>query len=128
MAHDIHHDHLIEELTKQLEPIFSRSPQGIYLYLDDEHKSCNKKFADMLGYKSPAQWAANEYPIGDVAEKDQDKGIKAYMDASRNFKATTLPATWVRKDGKKIETTVTLAPITYKEEVFVLHFISPVSK
>lgn len=85
MAHDPHHEHLIKELTDQLEPLFSNSPQGVYLYLDDEHKSCNKKFADMLGYKSPQEWADNQYPTDDVAEEDQQTGIKAFMDASEKL-------------------------------------------
>lgn len=124
MAHDIHHEHLIKELTEQLEPLFSTSPQAIYLYLDDEHKSCNKKFADMLGYSSPQEWVDNEYPVGDIVEEDQEKGINAYMDASRNLKASTLPAIWVTKKGKKIKSVVTMVPLTYRNEVFVLHFIS----
>lgn len=124
MQHDIHHEHLIKELAEQLEPVFSRSPQGVYLYLDDTHKTCNKKFADMLGYKTPAEWVKNEYPISDLVEEDQEKGIKAYMDASRKFKTSTISVAVVRKDGKKIKTQVTFAPITYKGEVFVLHFIS----
>lgn len=124
MVHDTHHIHLVKELTEELEPVFSRSPQAIYLYLDDVHKSCNKKFSDMLGYSSPQEWTANEYPIGDVSQEDQEEGINAYMDASRNFKSSTLPATWIKKDGTKIKTTVTMAPITYKGESFVLHFIT----
>ncbi len=124
MAHDIHHEHLVNELTEQLEPLFSNSPQGIYLYLDDEHKSCNKKFADMLGYKSTQEWVENEFPISDVAEEDQEKGIEAYMNASRKLIASKISGTLVRKDGKRIKAEVIMAPITYKSEVFVLHFIS----
>lgn len=45
MAQDEHHEHLIKELADQLEPVFSNSPQAIYLYLDDTHKICNQKFA-----------------------------------------------------------------------------------
>ena len=52
MAHDAHHQHLVKELAEQLEPVLSNSPQAIYLYLDDEHKTCNQKFADLLGYNS----------------------------------------------------------------------------
>ena len=115
----------MQKLAEQLAPILTKSPQAIYLYLDDEHKTCNKKFAAMLGYSSVAEWVKNQYPISDVVEADQEKGIKAYMDASRKFKAGTSKATWVKKDGKKIPTTVTLVPLTYKNEVFVLHFISP---
>lgn len=124
MQHDPHHEHLIHELTEQLEPVFSQSPQGIYLYLDDTHKSCNKKFADMLGYASTEDWIANEYPIGDVAEEYQEKGIHAYTEASQNFTATTLSAIWMKKDGSKIQTTITMVPLSYKGEVFVLHFIT----
>lgn len=124
MAHDEHHKHLVKELADQLEPVFSNSPQAIYLYLDDEHKICNQKFADMLGYKSIREWVDNQYPISDVLEKDQEKGIKAYMDASRKLKASTMSATLVKKGGKKIKAEIIFAPITYKGEVFVIHFIS----
>lgn len=124
MADNPHHIHLVKELTEQLEPLFSNSPQAIYLYLDDEHKVCNQKFADMLGYASPEEWVANPNPIDDVREEDQEKGIQAFVDASEHFKASTLSAMWVRKDGEKINTEVTMVPLPYKNEVFVLHFIT----
>lgn len=124
MAHDEHHEHLVKELADQLEPVFSNSPQAIYLYLDDTHKICNQKFADMLGYKSIEDWVSNQATVGDVSEEDQEKVINAYGEASRNFKASKLSVSIVRKDGKKIKTKVIMAPITYKGEVFVLHFIS----
>lgn len=124
MTHDPHHEHLVKELGAQLESVFSKSPQAIYLYLDDEHKTCNKKFADMLGYDSVREWVDNLYPVDDISKKDQEKGIKAYMEASRKFKASTLSAEWIKKDGKKINTEVIMVPLTYKGEVFVLHFIT----
>jgi len=124
MAHDPHHEHLIAEIAEMFEPVFKNSPQAIYIYLDDEHKICNDKFIKLLGYKSIKEWVDNEYPVDDIDPKDQEKGIKAYMDASRKLKASILEGTWVRKDGKKIQTEVIMAPITYKNEVFVIHFIS----
>ena len=123
-AHNIHHLHLIKELAEELKPVLSKSPQAIYLYLDDEHKTCNKKFADLLGYKSVKAWVDNQYPISDVDEKDQEKGIEAYMNASRKFKASTFSGTLVKKNGKKIKAEIIMAPISYKGEVFVPHFIS----
>lgn len=126
MADNPHHEHLIKELSAQLEPVLSNSPQAVYVYLDDEHKFCNQKFAQLLGYSSPEQWAGNQYPVDDIDEADQQKGIKAYMDASGKYIASAIPATWVTKAGKKIHTSVIMAPFTYQNEVFVLHFISPV--
>ena len=124
MVHDEHHEHLVKEIAEQFEPVLSKSPQGIYIYLDDEHKICNKKFADMLGYKSIEEWVSNETPVGDVLEEDQEKVIDAYGEASRNLKASRLSASIVRKDGKKIKADVIMAPITYKGEIFVIHFVS----
>jgi PAS domain S-box-containing protein len=124
MAHDEHHEHLLKELTEQLEPIFSNSPQAIYLYLDETHKSCNKKFADMLGYSSPEDWVTHEDTIADVVEEDQQKGINAYVNASEKLKSSTLDATWISKKGERIQTEVTMVPLPYKNEVFVLHFIT----
>lgn len=119
-----HHIHLIKELAEQFEPVFSNSPQGVYIYLDDEHKICNKKFADMVGYKSVEQWVANEYPVADVIEGDQKKVINAYGEASRSFKASKILASIMKKDGKKIKVNVIMSPISYKGEVFVIHFIT----
>jgi PAS domain-containing protein len=124
MAHDEHHEHLIKELAEQLEPVFSNSPQAIYLYLDDTHKICNQKFADMLGYSSIEEWVSNEAAVGDVLEEDQQKVIEAYGDASENFKASTFTTTFVKKDGVQLKTKVIMVPFSYKGEVFVLHFIS----
>ena len=124
MAHNIHHEHLIKEIEELLKPILSNSPQAIYIYLDDTHKTCNKKFADMLGYKSPKEWISNQYPLSDVDKKDQKKVIAAYMDASRKFKAAVLTAALLRKDGKKVKTELIMVPFTYQNEVCVLHFIS----
>lgn len=124
MAHNAHHEHLIKELSLMLEPIFTNSPQAVYLYLDDEHKICNKQFADMLGYDSVDEWVANPAPISDVSEEDQKRAIDAYANASGNFTASATPVTIKTKDGKEIHTDVIMAPITYREEVFVLHFIS----
>jgi PAS domain S-box-containing protein len=124
MAHDEHHVHLVKELAEELEPIFSSSPQAIYLYLDDTHKICNQKFADMVGYMSIDEWVGNETPVDDVDVEDQPKVIQAYKEASENYKASTISANIVRKNGVKVTAEIIMVPITYKGEVFVLHFIS----
>jgi hypothetical protein len=42
-----HHEELVTGFYNQLKEIFDSSEQAIYLYLDDTHKVCNKKFAQM---------------------------------------------------------------------------------
>lgn len=124
MAHNEHHIHLIKELAEMLTPVFEKSPQAIYLYLDDEHKTCNQKFADMLGYSSVDEWVANPTPVSDVLEEDQEKVISAYGDASTSFKASTVSARFVKKDKTQSNAEIIMVPLSYQNEVFVLHFIS----
>ncbi len=124
MSHDEHHEHLIKELADQLEPVLTNSPQAIYLYLDDTHKICNQKFADMLGYESIEKWVENETPVSDVAEDDQPKVIEAYGKASEEMEASTLSASLMKKDGSKINVKIIMSPISYNNEIFVIHFIS----
>jgi len=123
MAHD-QHAHLVHEVEELFKPVLSNSPQAIYIYLDDAHKICNKKYADMLGYKSVKEWVDNEYPIDDVDEKDQPKGMKAYMAASEKLQAGNFTGTLVKRNGRKFKAQVIMTPFTYKGEVFVVHFIS----
>ena len=68
-SHHQHHEHLMKEIEAMLKPVLDNSPQAIYVYLDDMHKICNKKFASLLGYKSVQEWVDFQYPISDVDEK-----------------------------------------------------------
>ncbi len=124
MADNVHHVHLVNELAEMLTPVFENSPQAVYLYLDDEHKICNQKFADMMGYKSIQEWVDNQSPVSDVAANNQNKVIMAYMEASRKFKASSQNVSLTKKDGKTIKVEVIMVPLSYRDEVFVLHFIS----
>lgn len=126
MPHDPHHEHLITEINGLFGNILEKSPQAIYIYLDDAHKTCNLKFAKMLGYKSISEWVANEFPVSDVVKRDQQKVISAYMDASRKFKASAINVSLTAKSGKEIKTGVIMVPFIYKNEVFVIHFISKI--
>lgn len=124
MAHDEHHEHLIKEVAELFDPILENSPQAIYIYLDDQHKICNQKFADLLGYGSINEWASNETPVDDVVKNDQDKVIEAYGNASDNYEASTLSVAVKTKGGSEIDVELIMTPFTYKNEVFVIHFIS----
>ena len=125
MAHNQHHEHLIKETEEMLSPLLQKSPQGVYVYLDDEHKFCNEHFSKMLGYTSVEEWVKNESPLGDVVEADQERVVKAYMDASEHGKASILTVSLQTKQSKKITAEIIMTPLTYQNEVFVLHFITP---
>lgn len=125
MAHDEHHEHLIKEVAEIFEPILSDSPQAIYIYLDDSHKICNQNFADLMGYGSIDEWVANENPVGDFAELDQNNVIEAYEKASEEFLATSLSVVINTQGGSEAEADLIMTPFAYKGETFVVHFLTP---
>ena len=119
-----HHEDLIGGISRQLEPLFKNSTQGIYIYLDESHKACNEKFSSLLGYESPEEWAALE-PFTEklVAEKSQEALVTAYQNAMEKFEGSSQEIVWKKKDGSEVSKTVILVPITYEGHTVALHFI-----
>ena len=127
MTQEHHHETLINGIAKEQKPILDNSGQAIYIYLDDTHKVCNKKFATLLGYKSVKEWVGTEAPLADVVEKDQQKVIDAYTKASESLEASSLAATLKNvKTSKLIMKRMLMVPITYQGHIFVIHFIDEV--
>jgi hypothetical protein len=119
-----HHRELIKGVSKEQKLILDKSPQAIYLYLDDNHKICNKNFADLLGYKSPNEWAKVDAPLADVVEKDQQSVIDAYIKASEELKASKLEIKLKNvKTGKIIKSSMVMVPLMFSGHVFVMHFL-----
>ncbi|MDO8625636.1 MAG: hypothetical protein Q7R47_06135, partial [Candidatus Diapherotrites archaeon] len=106
--------------------VFDASDQGMYLYLDDHHKACNKLFATWLGYKSPAAWAASKTPFAKlfVDEKSARTLVKAYQNAMERAVASVVPVSWKSKSGKKVKTQVILVPLAHKDIEYALHFVT----
>jgi hypothetical protein len=120
-----HHEELVKGIMAQMKPVMEHSEQGIYLYLDDEHKACNKKFAEMFGYKSPKEWADAEAPLSDVLEEDQQSVIDAYMTASEKMVASAIDVRVKNvKTGKTVKTRMVTAPIGHAGHVFNAHFFN----
>lgn len=118
-----HHEALVKGITEQLKPILGKSSQAIFVYLDDTHKACNKKYADLLGYKSAREWAAIEAPLADVIEKDQQKVISAYRKATETMAASSLDVTCKHiKTGELIKTKMIMVPMAYEGHLFSLNF------
>ncbi len=121
----LHHEELIAGISKQMKSILDSSQQAVYIYLDNIHKVCNRKFATLLGYRSPEEWAKVE----DAFELFVDRGsqetlVSAYNRAMEEFIPANIKVTWKKKTGGTVDTTVVLVPIAYEDHLFALHFIS----
>jgi len=121
-----HHDDLIQSVAKEYQDILENSGQGIYIYLDDAHKVCNKNFATLLGYESEDEWAQvdKSFPDAFVADQSQETLVSSFQDAMENGVASTNEIVWKKKDGSSVSTIVILAPVSHNGHLFALHFVS----
>jgi len=123
MVSEVHHVELIKGISEQMKPILAKSPQAIYIYLDDNHKVCNKRFAELLGYKSPKEWSEVEAPLADVVEEDQQGVIDAYMNASKRMVASSVEVRLKNiQTGTIVKTRMIVAPFGHAGHVFTVHF------
>ena len=107
--------------------LLKESERAIYIYLDDSHKVCNKKFADLLGYKSQRVWADAEAPLSDVLEKDQKKVIDAYMNASEKGIASSIDVKMKNiKTEEILKINMIVAPTIYQGHIFTVHFFNKI--
>lgn len=122
------HEAALNALKKDNAKLFAGSNQAIYVYCCDSHKLCNKRFSDMLGYKSPEQWAAVEQPFTEAFVEPKSRGalVSAYRAAMEEGVASSLKVTWKTKTGGSLKTNVILAPLKYGGELLALHYISKI--
>jgi carbohydrate-binding DOMON domain-containing protein len=120
-----HHEELVKGLYEQMKPILDASEQPIFIYLDDNHKACNQKFASMLGFKSPKEWAEKQCFLEVyVTEKSRETLLAAYWTAMQKMVASTIPMTWMKKDGASIDSTMILVPMFFQGHMFSVHFVT----
>lgn len=121
-----HHEEIIKGVSEQFKEILDSSAQAIYIYLDDSHKLCNKRFAQLLGFKSEREWAKvdESFLSAFVDGKSQNKLVDAYRKAIEKCVGSSIAVTWKAKSGKKVNTKVILVPVAYQGHLLALHFIS----
>lgn len=132
MAHQSHSEHehadIISEIREEYQDILDESDQAIYIYLDDTHKLCNQKCADLLGYASPEEWAAVEEPFTDVfvGGGSAERLVTAYQNAMEHFTGATIEVSWQTKAKGEVKTRVMLVPISAHGHTLAMHFIEKV--
>jgi PAS domain-containing protein len=125
MTQEQHHVGLIKGISEQFKSILEKSGQAIYIYLDDTHKTCNKNFATLLGYKSVREWVNMETPLDDIDESSQPAVVSAYGNATEKLIASSLNIKVKNKTtGELIKARMIMVPIAYEGHVLALHFVS----
>ena len=122
------HEVATKELAEHLQPLFDASPDGIYVWLDEEHWICNRRLAEIFGYDSPDE--LNDTPNflqRRVHEDDQQLFSWNYWN---RVQALAFPATFrfhgARKDGSAFQAETDMIPITFGGHTFAYHFVRSV--
>lgn len=122
------HSELANGFLSEQKEVFDSSTQGMYAFLDDVSRVCNKKFATLLGYESADEWTKvdvkGSFPNVFVDEKSQETLVTAYQNAMEKMMGSTVKVTWKKKTGETVDTTVILVPVVYQGHVLALHFVS----
>lgn len=122
------HGEWLKGFFEEQKTVFDSSSQAMYAYLDDDCRSCNEKFASLLGYSSADEWmkvdVKGAFPGVFVDPGSQMALVGAYQDAMEKGMGSTIKVAWKKKDGGTVDTTVILVPVAYKGHLFALHFVS----
>ena len=106
------HEHFLHEMLEQFKLVFEQSPDGVYLYLDDQHKICNERLSKMFGFTVQEWSAVPNFVAGFVAEKDQEMFARNYR---QHVAALTHPVTFRfgarRKDGSTFTAETDMIPL-----------------
>ena len=123
------HETAMGELVEQFRPIFEQSPDGVYLWLDEAHKACNERLANLFGF-TVGEWSATQ-PFLDnfVAEEDR----RLYSWNYHNRVATlAFPVTFrfrgLRKDGSTFAAETDMIPISHRGHAVAYHFVRQVGE
>jgi PAS domain S-box-containing protein len=120
----VSHEDATRELAAHLRPIFESSPDGVYVWLDEEHWTCNDRFAELLGYGSAEE--LNDTPSllqRWVHEDDQELFSWSYWNRVRPMAfPTTFRFRGKRKDGSEALAETDMIPLSYGGHTFAYHF------
>ena len=118
------HEHVLSELLEQLMPVFSHSPDGVYLYLDETHKVCNKRMADMFGLTIEEWRKVPSFLEEFVAPQDRELFASHYRE---HVAALKNPVSFrfhgVRKNGEPFLAETEMIPISWNGHPIAYHFV-----
>jgi PAS domain S-box-containing protein len=119
------HDIATKELAEHLAPVFEGSPDGVYVWLDEEHWICNERFAELFGYDSAAELSNTPYLLQRLVH-DDDQEIFSWNFWNR-VRTHAFPVTFrfhgVRKDGSICQVETDMIPLAYGGHTFAYHFV-----
>ena len=124
---DKEHQDVLNSLQEQFMPVFLHSPDGVYLYLDDRHKVCNQRLADMFGM-TMHEWS-NVPNFLETFVAPQDRELVA-SNFEKHVSALTSPVSFrftaIRKSGETFTAETVMIPVSWNGYPIAYHFVREV--
>jgi PAS domain S-box-containing protein len=118
------HEQVLSRLMEQFLPVFAHSPDGVYLYLDDNHKVCNKRMADMFGLTVEEWRKIPNFLERFVASQDRELFAANYV---KHVAALKGPVSFrfhaVRKNGETFLAETEMIPVSWNGHPIAYHFV-----
>ncbi|MFN2588083.1 MAG: PAS domain S-box protein [Actinomycetota bacterium] len=120
------HAQAVNELRENLAPIFDRSPDGVYVWLDETNKACNDKLAKLFGY-SVDEWEAVDDFAATFLADDRGHYVWEYQTKVADLRfPVTFRFKGKRKDGSTFDAETDMIPLTYGGHTVAYHFVRQV--
>jgi hypothetical protein len=123
------HEEWLAAIGEQLAPVFEHSKDGVYLYLDDQHKICNDTLAKMWGFGSAAEWARTPDFLNSFIATHQDR-LKVSRSYHTHIHQSLTPVrlrfSVRRPDGKLVRCEGDMVPLSHAGQMFAYHFVRKV--
>ena len=120
---------VVRELAEQFRPIMKQSPDGVYLWLDEAHKTCNERLANLFGY-TVEEWCATE-PFLENFVAEEDRKVFSWNYHNR-VAALAFPVTFgfrgLRKDGSVFAAETDMIPLSYQGHAVAYHFVRQIAE
>ena len=124
MLEPVAHEDVIPQLAEHLRPIFDSSPDGVYVWLDETHWTCNENLASMFGYT--VEELENSPNLLQRLVHDDDQGVVSFNYWNR-VQELAFPVTFRfrgrRKDGTVFQAETDMIPVTYGGHTVAYHFM-----
>ena len=120
----VDHEDVIPQLAEHLRPIFESSPDGVYVWLDETHWTCNENLASMFGYT--VEELENSPNLLQRLVHDDDQGVVSWNYWNR-VRELAFPVTFRfrgrRKDGTVFHAETDMIPVAYGGHTVAYHFM-----
>jgi PAS domain S-box-containing protein len=121
------HEEAIPRLAEHLQPVFAASPDGVYVWLDETHWTCNENLAEMFGFTVAELENSPNFLHLRVHEDDQEQFSWNYWNRVQELASpVTFRFRGVRTDGSAFPAETDMIPLTFGGHTVAYHFVRAV--